>query len=289
MTFWPPSIPVRARAFALPLTHLPRLSAAPVDSKALLATLETFMATLRPDLKGSLSQSVVSRKEAFHVNHDSLRAWADKNSGFISLIDVKHRATGRRTIFSAADAVNAILDKLGSLDVFDLQAGQTLDVVAVKAIRGEMVDAKTYKPMWVLSPGETLPAKRHTLSYRVIFGRRQGGIPVLRSSFIASITPQGRLVELSRLWHRVIVQADNTKLDAMPQGLDAWLRSQLITRGLSAVMAVELKGCGYLEPVMRDKTTSFAPTCLAIATDAENPQGRLFKLPLTTTAEEVTP
>ena len=74
------------------------------------------------------------------------RPWADKNSGFVSLIDVKHRATGRR----------------------------------------------------------------------------QGGIPLLRSSFIASITPQGRLIELSRLWHRVIVQTDNTNLKAMPQGLDAW-------------------------------------------------------------------
>ena len=46
---------------------------------------------------------------------------------------------------------------------------------------------------------------------------------------------------------------------------------------------------GHLEPLMLDKATSFAPTCLAIATDAKNPQGTLFKLPMTATAKEVTP
>ncbi|MCK5799382.1 MAG: hypothetical protein KAI47_19460 [Deltaproteobacteria bacterium] len=71
--------------------------------------------------------------------------------------------------------------------------------------------------------------------------------------------------------------------------LGAWLRSQLITRGLSAAMAVEPQGCGYLEPLMRDKTTSFAPTCLAIATDAKNPKGRLFKLPLAAPVKELRP
>ncbi len=29
---------------------------------------------------------------------------------------------------------------------------------------------------------------------------------------------------------------------------------------------------GHLEPLMRNKTTSFAPTCLAIATDAKIPK-----------------
>jgi len=46
---------------------------------------------------------------------------------------------------------------------------------------------------------------------------------------------------------------------------------------------------GHLEPLMRNKTTSFAPTCLAIGTDAENPQGGLVKRPGTATAKEVTP
>lgn len=274
-------IPVRAKSWTLRVQTLERLDVAAVDASALPGALADLVGLMRPALAAQAkTTAAVDRSDAFHLSVGSLRGWAHKQSGFLSLIDTERVSTGPRRIFSAPQAVEAILEQLDGLGVFGLQSGQTIDVVAVKETRGSMVDAKTYQQVLVRFPGESEPAESHTVSYRVIFGHRQDGVPIQHSAFAASVTPQGRLIELSRLWRAVSASGKMVGLASMPGGIDAWVRQGLTARGVAARANFERRGCGYLEGPMTAQLSSLEIVCHVIVKDPGAPSGRLIALPL---------
>ena len=269
------TLPVRAKDWDLQLASVPALEVAPVDAKGLPAHLESFISVMRPSLAKSAPRTLAERSDTWQLTTDSMRAWADKQSGFLSLVDTKRKSEAKRSIFNASEAVSAVLERLGSIEFFGLQAGQTLDVVAVKAINGSMVDPKTFDQVMVLYPGEDSPRKSHILSYRVLFGRRQAGVPLLKSVFAASITPQGRLIELSRLWRKVTT---STKKRALASG--ATSESSLRKKAnITSATSLQRRGCGYLEPAMRNGTKEFALGCgLLLSAAGKQPEWRFQAL-----------
>lgn len=273
-------IPVRARSWTLESQSLDQLDVTPVDASALPAALANFAAVMRPTLAVQAKAAAVDRSSVFQLSLGSLRGWAHKPSGFLSLIDTERASTSPRRIMTGPEAVEAILEQLGTAEIFGLQGGQTLDVIAVKEIRGSMVDAKSYERVMVRSPGEIEPAKSHTVSYRVIFGRRQGGVPIQQSAFAATITPQGRLVEISRFWRAVTSNGKKLVLASMPAGIDAWVRQGLTARSVASSATFERLGCGYLDGPMRAVPTSLQVVCRVAVKDPGSRHARLMSLPL---------
>ncbi len=233
-----PAINVRSVDWSISGT-LDALRVSRMSDAELTADLRSLSSIVRP----SAPQQISKTDGILRLRADSIRGWA-RSDGFLSIVDKNRHTKGSRTLFSARDAADAALAAIARYPTaLRLDKTQSLDILAVKEVRGSMVDPTTFQQIMVVYPGTREPTKTHVVSYRVLFGRRHKGTPILGGAFAISLSPQGKVVEVSRFWRRVAPVSDLAPR-VLAQDTCA-LPSLAVAK--QAKGPIERRGCGYNE------------------------------------------
>jgi hypothetical protein len=174
-------------------------------------------------------------------------AYVSKSSGAFA-VGIHDTEMEPIVVENAEEAVNLALEQIANLDILDLAIDESLDVIAISSThyagwheneQGETV------PLYLSVEGSSEPVTEFKSSYKVVFGRRYRGVPIIDSKLVVRLDHKGRLASFKRRWRDIDEEMSNASKPVELLSDSEILASQTLANEED----FELDGvqCGYVE------------------------------------------